>query len=160
MVLHKRHGRHSTKKLESRQQGRLEPGVMEGQLRSGHRYQSDSSIIVNSSTISTMLSKKKKDKNGLKASPILSLPRELRDQIYRELLLADKVIPTNRITGNATFEPAILRVSKQLHKECSRILYHENNWFIITMNGYDLVGFYLKTQYSIVSQSIPPSNSF
>lgn len=159
MGLHNGPYRHSTKKLDNRQQGRLEPRTTDGQLRSGRRYQCDNTIP-NISTGIAKLSNKKKNKKGSRAFSILNLPRELRDEIYRELLLADKIRSTNIITGKATFEPVILRVNKQLHEEGSRILYYENKWLIITMNRYDLTGFYVQKKYSIVSQSIRSSNRF
>lgn len=82
---------------------------------------------------------------------ILSLPRELRDQIYRELLLADKVHAKEAF--KYALEPAILRVNKQLYKECTRILYEENTWVLITVNWRNLQKIFPKANYPPVSHS-------
>ena len=68
------------------------------------------------------------------------LPRELRDQIYRELLLPDKTQvsrsarhTTRRLQSGNSLQPAILRVSKQMHREASMVLYKETKWVLFTM---------------------------
>ena len=81
---------------------------------------------------------------------ILSLPREIRDQIYRELLLLADQIPATK-TGSYVLEPAF-RVNNQMHKECARILYEENTWIIITMN-WEFERLYLDAGHLIVSHS-------
>ena len=70
---------------------------------------------------------------------MLDLPRELRDRIYRELLLPDKtrIYLTARLEkreGKSAYllQPAILRTSKQVHTEASRVLYKETNWVLVT----------------------------
>lgn len=121
-----------------------------GDLHSHHLNQSNKSAIAGSSTVATMLSTKQN--KGSKAFRILNLPRELRDQIYRELLLADKVCAA---TFKYALEPAILRVNRQVHKECIPILYEENTWVLITVNCCNLLNSYLKVNvnYPIVSHS-------
>ncbi|CAD6593175.1 MAG: hypothetical protein ASARMPREDX12_006920 [Alectoria sarmentosa] len=83
---------------------------------------------------------------------ILSLPREIRDQIYRELLLLADKFPVTK-TSSYALEPAILRVNSQMHKECTRILYEENTWILITTNWVNLVRLYLEANHPIVSHS-------
>ena len=86
-----------------------------------------------------------------KAFRILSLPRELRDHIYRELLLADKA-PAKE-TFKFALEPAILRVKKQMYKECSRILYEENTWVLITVNWRNIANLLPNPNHVYVSHS-------
>ncbi len=62
----------------------------------------------------------------------LSLPRELRDHIYRELLLEDLVWDEPQDRYN--LQPAILRVNKQVNEEASRILYDENCWVLFKID--------------------------
>ena len=71
---------------------------------------------------------------------IMDLPRELRDQIYRELLLPDKtrIDYRTRATANETgspysLQPAILGACKQVHEEAWKILYKETNWILMTV---------------------------
>ncbi len=69
-------------------------------------------------------------------SPLLALPRETRDQIYRELLT-----PTIGI-GNVErdsygLEPSILRVNRQMHAEASEVLYNESCWILFTTSCAD-----------------------
>ena len=64
----------------------------------------------------------------------MHLPRELRDGVYRELLLPKKVRGESRLAGRKRFyaiNPAILRVSKQTYKESSRVLYEETKWVLV-----------------------------
>lgn len=66
--------------------------------------------------------------------PFLRLPREIRDQIYRELLLNPYPLIVH-LRRAYTFEagtrpyPAILQTSKQIHDEAAAVLYGENTWF-------------------------------
>lgn len=64
---------------------------------------------------------------------ILDLPRELRDRVYRELLITEKA----RVKGQQGYSltPSILRVNKQVHVETSRVLYEENTWIHIISKG-------------------------
>lgn len=90
---------------------------------------------------------------------ILDLPRELRDQIYRELLLADKA--RNNETDKYALEPAILRANKQIHEECSQVLYKENTLVLITTNWPYLVTTYLEAEHLVVSFTLSGQlNSF
>ena len=69
--------------------------------------------------------------NGAEASKtvgFLDLSRELRDQIYRELLF--QPIGYGAARRRHKFETSILRVNKQIHKEASRVLYEENAWVV------------------------------
>lgn len=79
------------------------------------------------------MSSQKQQESRPSHSRLLSLPRELRDQIYRELLLEDLVWdePHDRYD----LQPAILRVNKQVNEEASRILYDENCWVILEMKS-------------------------
>ena len=64
----------------------------------------------------------------------MDLPRELRDMVYRELL-----IPVNDINDSSpdgrrryySLQPAILRLCKQTHKESSKVLYEETKWVLV-----------------------------
>ena len=66
---------------------------------------------------------------------LMDLPRELRDDVYRELLLPRNV-RCKRVSDKKrrlfSFQPAILRVCKQTYQESSRVLYKETNWVLIT----------------------------
>ena len=84
----------------------------------------------------TMPSKKKHNNEGNGPEPfrILDLPREIRDQIYRELLTPR----IKRAHKSYELETAILRVNRQMHRESSKVLYEENCWvfFIINFEGF------------------------
>ena len=67
-------------------------------------------------------------------SPLLRLPGELRNNIYRLVVVSSDDI-TVGVTGFT--EPPILTVSKQVRREASAILYAENN-FIVESNDYDI----------------------
>lgn len=68
--------------------------------------------------------------------PLMRLPRELRDQIYRELLVSKEKEPnTEENVARCTLEPAILRCSKQVHEEAYRVLYEENVWIRFTLDA-------------------------
>lgn len=87
----------------------------------------------------------------LNVPPILRLPVEIRDEIYRELLIAAKV--RDEETEKLYLKPAIVRVNKQIHKESSRVLYEENAWILIRMNWCDFVGSLVGFENPIVSHS-------
>lgn len=76
--------------------------------------------------------------------PLMRLPRELRDQIYRELLVPkerklhnEEKEPTPERENEPLYrlEPAILRCSKQVHVETYRVLYEENTWIRFTLDA-------------------------
>ena len=74
--------------------------------------------------------------NGAEASRtvgFLDLSRELRDQIYRELLF--QPIGYGAARQRHKFETSILRVNKQIHKEASRVLYEENAWVVFEIRS-------------------------
>lgn len=58
---------------------------------------------------------------------LLDLPRELRDQIYRERFQLDRLRRGNQ-------SPALLRVNKQVYLEASAIMYDEKVWVMVTFN--------------------------
>lgn len=88
------------------------------------------------SLILKLLERDAKMAPGAHTSPLLTLPLELRRQIYEQLLSPDP----NRVhtlyhdrEGREAFtgiDPKILRVNKQIHFEASPLLY-ENNKFLI-----------------------------
>lgn len=69
---------------------------------------------------------------------VLSIPLEIRNQIYRELLLDIEYHDGRR----KKIYPGILRASSRIYSEASRVLYHENCWVMIRSNyrieAYDL----------------------
>lgn len=109
MVSRTRHHQQSTKRLKCAQQSRLDRRTVKGQLHSDLRYQSNNNVILYGDTTNTKLFNRR-ERKGSKVSWILDLPRELRDQIYRGFLLADKVRVKHTYT--TAFEPAILRVNQ------------------------------------------------
>lgn len=70
----------------------------------------------------------------LKLAPFLGLARELRDVIYRDLLIVDRYKVQSILTCNHNLHSAILRVCKKIYKEAKEILYGENCWIEITMD--------------------------
>lgn len=67
-------------------------------------------------------------------SRFLGLPREIRNLIYRELLLNTHPLIVHmrrvyRFDASTTPWPAILCVNKQIHDEAAAVLYGENTWF-------------------------------
>ena len=69
----------------------------------------------------------------------LYLPAELRVLIYEQLLLdlASYIvllpnIPPYRVRTSKSLQPAILRTSKNVHKEALPVLYSRNNWMVQT----------------------------
>ncbi|KAL9011099.1 MAG: hypothetical protein Q9173_004025 [Seirophora scorigena] len=70
-------------------------------------------------------------------SLFLGIPREIRDQVYRELLYSAKVEePTTDIfiRRRYRFQVAILRCSRQTNIEATRVLYTENCLILIQLN--------------------------
>ena len=68
-------------------------------------------------------------------SPLFSLPAELRNQIYRLVLIRatnfDLIRPTHfdlRPEGFWPYEPDLLHVSRQIRTEALDIYYQENTW--------------------------------
>ena len=78
------------------------------------------------------------DEEGSIVSPrranLLSIPRELRSMIYRELLLVDRFGCLS--TGKMSLHPAILQVCTLLYEEAKATLYGENCWIEISMDEY------------------------
>jgi hypothetical protein len=68
------------------------------------------------------------------SSPLLRLPAELRNDIYRLVVVSPNAIRVG-VTGFS--EPPILSVSKQIRRETSVILYAENN-FDVDIYNYDI----------------------
>lgn len=68
------------------------------------------------------------------SSPLQTLPPELRNQIYRELLVAKFVF--NRVSRTYRLEPAILRVNKHIGQEASELFRNENCWVLFTYNWF------------------------
>ena len=68
----------------------------------------------------------------------LDLPRELRDQIYREWLIPDKsrvnYSAVLRTSSYYSLRPLILTANKKVHKEAAKVLYEETNWILLTTN--------------------------
>ena len=58
----------------------------------------------------------------------LDLSRELRDQVYRELLF--QPIGYGAARQRHKFETSILRVNEQIYQEASKVLYEENAWVV------------------------------
>lgn len=65
--------------------------------------------------------------------PLLQLPAELRNEIYKEALLSKSWI---KITASGVPEPGLLRVCKQTRRECMQMFYNEG-WFDIDIVDYD-----------------------
>ncbi|KAF1980371.1 hypothetical protein BU23DRAFT_7552 [Bimuria novae-zelandiae CBS 107.79] len=66
--------------------------------------------------------------------PFLELPREIRDMVYRELLLDTHPLVVHlrrayRYEAGTTPYHAILRTNKQIHDEAAAVFYGENTWF-------------------------------
>lgn len=66
-------------------------------------------------------------------SPLLDLPPELRNEIYRYTLHASDWLV---VDGNMPEEPGLLSACRQIRTEASPIYYFEN-WFHIWINNYD-----------------------
>lgn len=71
---------------------------------------------------------------SMKAFPFLQLPSEIRQMIYRELLLSTHPLIVHFRyaywfeTGTRPY-PSILLANKQIHDEAAAVLYGENTWF-------------------------------
>lgn len=61
----------------------------------------------------------------------LTLPRELRNRIYEELLSVDE-FQVQQFADWRKLEPKILSVNRQIHHEASQTLYDENGWLTLT----------------------------
>jgi hypothetical protein len=61
-------------------------------------------------------------------SPLEDLPRRIRHDIYRYLLLSDRVRqpPSHILVEHYDFQVSILRVNKNINKEATPFLYGEN----------------------------------
>ena len=62
-----------------------------------------------------------------------SLPLELRQIIYRHLLIPIPVVKIKRQIYD--FEPAILLLNKEFHEEASWVLYKENDWVLLCIDA-------------------------
>lgn len=74
------------------------------------------------------------DANGAenpKTVGFLDLSRELRDQIYHELLFRPISYGPDRRPQR--FETTVLRANKQIHREACEVLYGENAWVVFEM---------------------------
>lgn len=85
-------------------------------------------------------------------STFTKLPRELRDKVYREVLVV-KTDFKDKSRTSVIFEvhPQILRASKQIHKEAAHVLYEEEQWVMITMNSEHLLAKFREKKYPFVS---------
>ncbi|KAK5993289.1 hypothetical protein PT974_06718 [Cladobotryum mycophilum] len=88
---------------------------------------------------------KQEPKQKPEPANFMSIPLEIRDKIYRELLLARKAI---QVHGNWTFvykrnklalHPTILTLNKRIHNETSRILYGENTFLYLLRDAPSVV---------------------
>ena len=70
------------------------------------------------------------------SSPLLRLPAELRNDIYRLVVVSPNAI---RVGVTGFNEPPILTVSKQIRREASAILFAENS-FVVTIHDYNVTG--------------------
>ncbi|KAL8897303.1 MAG: hypothetical protein Q9207_007277 [Kuettlingeria erythrocarpa] len=73
--------------------------------------------------------------------PFFDLPREIRDQIYRELLCSSKVCePMDEIDvlQRYRFQVAILRCSQQTNIEAGAVFYNENCFILMELNTREL----------------------
>jgi len=91
---------------------------------------------------------KKGKRKGPKAFRILSLPRELRNMIYRKLLLPERADPYRK---TYKIEPDILRVNKQMHREASEILYREISWVMFNTNYHAFVKNLKALDYNMIA---------
>ena len=69
-------------------------------------------------------------------SPLLELPRELRDLIYREVLVGEeKTVALIDCAGKAQAEPSLLRTCQQIREEAKNV-YYVNNTFTLPLRPY------------------------
>ncbi|KAL8897495.1 MAG: hypothetical protein Q9207_007190 [Kuettlingeria erythrocarpa] len=69
----------------------------------------------------------------------LSLPREIRDQIYRELLCSEKVYRPAAdigISRRYDYQVGLLRCNKQVRDEASLFLYQDNCFITVSLDWY------------------------
>ena len=85
----------------------------------------------------------------------LTLPRELRNKIYEELLCVDE-FQVLHFGWLRTLEPKILGVSRQIYHEASEILYDKNGW--VTITTVDWIIHSLATDYIRHVQGFPGQN--
>ncbi|KAI9799613.1 MAG: hypothetical protein M1833_003928 [Piccolia ochrophora] len=78
--------------------------------------------------------------DGASKSLLLSLPPELRNDIYRRLLSADYVEArdSKSKTRRSKYSPAILGTNRQLYREASSILIDENAFVLVITNQHGL----------------------
>ena len=88
---------------------------------------------------------------GSKTVGFLDFPRELRDQIYRELLF--QPIGYGAARRRHKFETTILRVNKQIHREGSKVLYEENAWVVFEIRSPGRLTLALPTDRDIITTS-------
>lgn len=67
--------------------------------------------------------------------PAINLPRELRNKIYRELLVPEKIRDPKDQVPKYNLEPAILRVNRQINAEAAIVLYRENCWILFEIHS-------------------------
>ena len=65
--------------------------------------------------------------------PFMSLPWELRDVVYRELLTPEKTRKPQGDFHTYSLQPQIFRVSNQVHTEAKRVFQSENTWISISV---------------------------
>ena len=67
---------------------------------------------------------------------LLTIPDEIRNEIYRMLLTTPYAYQQNTIKY-APLHPAILQTNRQIHTEAVNILHGENIWIIANINAGD-----------------------
>ena len=80
-----------------------------------------------------------------KAAPhLLSIPHELRNRIYNEVLVSDNAIVISKRARTPYYQPALLRTCRQIRSEAISLFYSLNQ-FPATLESYDgctLIPFY------------------
>ena len=93
--------------------------------------------LIHHAPYKTTMPSKDRQMKYTKAFRFLDIPGELRNQIYRELLLTGKVYEWSKIHTKQRrfyrYQPAILQTNKQIHGEASKVLYDENVWVMISL---------------------------
>ena len=69
----------------------------------------------------------KKPDGTSKSTGLLSLPRELLDQIYEDMFYVDE-FQIQHFQARPNLDPSILSVNKKFHDEASEFLYEKNHW--------------------------------